>query len=118
MALCPTNHTLTQGSSLCSPTLGYQKRKAMGFVSLTKNALFVPLSLLKEKFPRYGFRYFVSYVVEEESEPHGGSVLYRAGLASEASYLAYKCMRMSNAIGVAFSLNMNVFVFCVQNFSR
>ena len=40
------------------------------------------------------------------------------GLASEASYPAYKCMRMSNAIGVAFSLNMNVFVFCVQNFKR
>ena len=39
-------------------------------------------------------------MVEEESEPHGGSVLYRAGLASEASYPAYKCMRMSNAIGV------------------
>ena len=90
----------------------------MGFVFLMKNTLFVPLSLLKEKFPRYGFRYFVSYVVEEEIEPHRGSVLYRAGLASEASYPAYKCMRMSNAIGVAFSLNMNVFVFCVQNFSR
>ena len=57
-------------------------------------------------------------MVEEESEPHGGSVLYRAGLASEASYPAYKYMRMSNAIGVAFSLNMNVFVFCVQNFKR
>ena len=34
MALSPTNHTLTQGSSLRSPTLGYQKRKAMGFVNL------------------------------------------------------------------------------------
>ena len=34
MALSPTNHTLTQGSLLRSPTLGYQKRKAMGFVNL------------------------------------------------------------------------------------
>ena len=55
-------------------------------------------------------------MVEEESEPHGGSVLYRAGLASEASYPAYKCMRMSNAIGVAFSLNMNVFIFLCSEF--
>ena len=30
MALSPTNHTLTQGSSLCSPTLGYQKRNPYG----------------------------------------------------------------------------------------
>ena len=34
MALFSTNHTLTQGSSLRSPTLGYQKQKAMGFVNL------------------------------------------------------------------------------------
>ena len=30
MALSPTNHTLTQGSSLRSPTLGYQKRNPYG----------------------------------------------------------------------------------------
>ena len=30
MALFSTNHTLTQGSSLCLPTLGYQKRNPYG----------------------------------------------------------------------------------------
>ena len=30
MALCSTNHTLAQGSSLRSPTLGYQKRNPDG----------------------------------------------------------------------------------------
>ena len=30
MALFSTNHTLTQGSSLCSPTLGYQKQNPYG----------------------------------------------------------------------------------------
>ena len=30
MALYPTNHTLTQGSSLRSPTLGYQKQNPDG----------------------------------------------------------------------------------------
>ena len=30
MALYPTNHTLTQGSSLRSPTLGYQKQNPYG----------------------------------------------------------------------------------------
>ena len=30
MALCPTNHTLTQGSSLHSPTMGYQKQNPDG----------------------------------------------------------------------------------------
>ena len=34
MALCPTNHTLTQGSlHYRLATLGYQKRKAMGFIN-------------------------------------------------------------------------------------
>ena len=48
MALFSTNHTLTQGSlHYRLATLGYQKQKAMGFVSLMKNALFAPLSLLK-----------------------------------------------------------------------
>ena len=38
MALCPTNHTLTQGSSLHSPTMGYQKQNPDG-VRLSANIL-------------------------------------------------------------------------------
>ena len=59
MALYPTKHTLTQGSlHYRLATLGYQKRKAMGFVSLMKNYLFATLSLLKEKFPPIWFPLF------------------------------------------------------------
>ena len=42
---CVPHNTLTQGSSLRSPTLGYQKQKAMGFVNLQTS--FAPLFLLK-----------------------------------------------------------------------
>ena len=49
MALCPTNHTLTQGSSLHSPTLGYQKHTPMGFVSLTN-----PANILCRRSPLLG----------------------------------------------------------------
>ena len=37
MALFSTNHTLTQGSSLCSPTLGYQKQNPDGVRLLHKS---------------------------------------------------------------------------------
>ena len=46
MALCPTNHTLTQGSSLRSPTLGYQKQNPDG-VRLSHELPLRPLFLLK-----------------------------------------------------------------------
>ena len=46
MALSPTNHTLTQGSSLRSPTLGYQKRNPYGVRRPHKLSL-RPLFLLK-----------------------------------------------------------------------
>ena len=54
MALYPTKHTLTQGSlHYRLATLGYQKRKAMGFVSLMKNALFAsPLPFEKMKLKK------------------------------------------------------------------
>ena len=42
---CVPCNILTQGSSLCSPTLGYQKQKAMGFVKLQTS--FAPLFHLK-----------------------------------------------------------------------
>ena len=41
---CVPCYVLTQGSSLCSPTLGYQKQKAMGFVNLQTS--FAPIFLL------------------------------------------------------------------------
>ena len=46
MALCPTNHTLTQGSSLRSPTLGYQKQNPYGVRQFCKHPLCL-LFLLK-----------------------------------------------------------------------
>ena len=46
MALFSTNHTLTQGSSLRSPTLGYQKQNPDG-VRLSHELPLRPLFLLK-----------------------------------------------------------------------
>ena len=46
MALYPTNHTLTQGSSLRSPTLGYQKQNPYGVRRPHKLSL-RPVFLLK-----------------------------------------------------------------------
>ena len=61
MALCPTNHTLTQGSSQCSPTLGYQKRNPYG-VRLSHELPLRPLFLLKwlSKTEGYGVRQFAN----------------------------------------------------------
>ena len=52
---CVPCYVLTQGSSLRSPTLGYQKQKAMGIVSLT-NILCadLPFEIAIKNIPRWG----------------------------------------------------------------
>ena len=57
MALFSTNHTLTQGSlHYRSATLGYQKRKAMGFVNST-NILCVVFPIERDEIKKAEHRW-------------------------------------------------------------
>ena len=78
MALYPTNHTLTQGSSLRSPTLGYQKRNPYGvrqFCKLPLRSLFLLKWLSKAK-PLWGSS--LSLILQKDSA--GASPLLGEGL--------------------------------------
>ena len=67
MALCPTNHTLTQGSSQCSPTLGYQKRNPYGVRQFCKHPLRPFFHLTRDEIKKAQHRRYYASVSMSES---------------------------------------------------